>query len=211
MDMPLARVTLAGGGYVQTMTSRGPLQSVPDEELISRAARSDPGALAELYDRHSPTALALARRILGPHRAEDAVQEAFTSIWRSASTYESERGLVRTWLLRVVRHRSIDILRAAAADGHRVDQAGREQEHSAGPETPEAAALRRDGEADVHDALRSLPDEQRAVVELAYFRGLSQAEIAEELSLPVGTVKSRARLALVKLRGALEPADQLAE
>lgn len=186
------------------MTRNGQTDSATDAQLISRAARSDPLALAALYDRHSPTALALARRILGPARAEDAVQEAFTSIWRSASSYDPAQGLVRTWLLRVVRNRSIDTLRAAATDDRRIEQASHERERAAEPETPHGAAVRRDRAGDVRDALRELPPEQREVVELAYFRGLTQAEIAAELGVPVGTIKSRARLALVKLRDELE-------
>lgn len=192
------------------MATRGPLSNLADEELISRASDLDTAALAELYDRHAPTALAIARRMLGAARAEDAVQDAFTSIWRSASTYDPQLGLVRTWLLRIVRHRSLDILRSAAAEDRRIEHAGREQHHAEPAEGPAAATQRRDEADELHAVLDALPEEQRQVVELAYYDGLTQVEISERLGLPVGTVKSRARLALHKLRESLDPAGERA-
>lgn len=192
------------------MSAHGPPGGVPDDELIRRAADLDEDALAELFDRYSPTALALARRILGPARAEDAVQEAFTSIWRSAATYDPRQGLVRTWLLRIVRYRSIDILRAAHAEDRRVEAAHHDERGGAPAESASDGAIRREERDRVREALALLPGEQREVVELAYYGGLSQAEIAERLELPVGTVKSRARLALEKLRAEMAPTREAA-
>ena len=171
---------------------------------MARATRFEADALAELYDRHSPTALALARRMLGHARAEDAVQEAFTSIWRNASSYDPDRGLVRTWLLRIVRYRSLDILRSIAVEDRRVLEAEHEHERAAAPASPASEVLKQERAAHIREAIGALPEDQRQVVELAYFGGWTQVEIAERLGLPVGTVKSRARLALVKLRSQVD-------
>ena len=191
------------------MSAPGPMGRLTDEDLIALAAKFDTAALAELYDRHSSSALGLARRMLGPSRAEDAVQEAFTSIWRSASSFDPAQGLVQTWLMRIVRYRSLDILRRIAAEDRRVMQVERERPGSA--ETADAAAIRHDRAAQVQEALAGLPPDQREVVERAYCGGWTQAEIAERLGLPVGTVKSRARLALEKLRTAVDPSLDPAE
>jgi RNA polymerase sigma-70 factor (ECF subfamily) len=193
------------------MPPPGPLDRLTDEELMERAARFDSAALAELYDRHSPVALALARRMLGPTRAEDAVQEAFTSIWRNAATYDPERGFVRTWLLRIVRYRSIDILRSIAVEDRRALDAEHEHERAEPQDPPSGALIRRDRATEIREALAALPAEQRQVVELAYFGGWTQVEIAAQLDLPVGTVKGRARLALSKLRAQLDPSMDTAE
>ena len=178
---------------------------------MERAAQFDSAALAELYDRHSPLALALARRMLGPARAEDAVQEAFTSIWRNAAAYDPERGFVRTWLLRIVRYRSLDILRSIAVEDRRALDAEHEHERAEPQDPPSGALIRRDRATEVREALAALPAEQRQVVELAYFGGWTQVEIAAQLDLPVGTVKGRARLALSKLRAQLDPSMDTAE
>lgn len=186
------------------MAPNGQTTSATDDQLVRRTAGSDPRALAELYDRHSPTALALARTILGPARAEDAVQDAFTSIWRGASSFDPARGLARAWLLSVVRNRSLDILRAGVSDARRADAARHERPP---PDSDPAlsAAVREDEAIAVHAAVRTLPADQRIVVELAFYRGMTQAEIAEALCIPLGTVKSRVRLALARLRKELGP------
>lgn len=186
------------------MHAPGPMGHFSDEDLMARATRFEADALAELYDRHSPTALALARRMLGHARAEDAVQEAFTSIWRNASSYDPDRGLVRTWLLRIVRYRSLDILRSIAVEDRRVLEAEHEHERAAAPASPASEVLKQERAAHIREAIGALPEDQRQVVELAYFGGWTQVEIAERLGLPVGTVKSRARLALVKLRSQVD-------
>ena len=159
-------------------------------------------ALGDLYDRHHRLVLTLAYRIVGDRAAaEEVVQEAFLSVWRQARTYRSERGGVRTWLLSIARHRAIDRIRrapkmgqVAALDDALVD--------SRLPEVWEQADenVRRDR---VRQVLETLPPEQREVVELAYYGGLSQHQIAERTAVPLGTVKGRTRLAMEKLRLAL--------
>ena len=176
-----------------------------DEELVRRAGRIDPAAFAALYDRHSVTAFSLARRMLGAARAEDVVQEAFLSVWRGAKSYDPGRGAVRPWLLGIVRLRCIDELRKLEV--HERRRAGAEglEERFAAPDSTAGQALRAEQAVTVRTALATLPEDQRHVLELAYFSGWTQAEIADQLDLPLGTVKGRTRLALDKLRSALDP------
>jgi RNA polymerase sigma-70 factor (ECF subfamily) len=157
-------------------------------------------ALAQLYDRYSGLAYGIALRVLGdPGRAEDAVQEAFLNVWNRAGAFDPERGSLRSWLLTAVRNRSIDYLRGRGAHERR--------EQDLEPVTVVVGAygdpwhevslkLERDA---VREALTSLPPEQRQAVELSYFGGYSQTEIADLTRVPLGTVKGRLRLALEKL------------
>lgn len=162
---------------------------------------ADAEAFRVILDRHGDAAFALAYRMCGARvLAEDVTQEAFLSVWRMAGRYDPARGSVRGWTLAIVHHRAVDVLRAK---GRQPLMLG-EQE----PGGPEVASPRRtetDAIANVEaDALRlalaELPDEQRQALELAYFGGFSQSEIAEMLGEPLGTVKGRMRLALTKLR-----------
>ena len=148
---------------------------------------------------------ALARRMLGSQlRAEDAVQEAFLGLWRSAARYDPARGAVRTWLLGMVRNRSIDALRSLGVhERRRIEMEGFEGRIEAHDQT-EKDFIRDEQATGVRSALATLPPDQRRVLELAYFGGWSQTEIAEHLDLPLGTVKGRTRLGLMKLRSALD-------
>jgi RNA polymerase sigma-70 factor (ECF subfamily) len=157
-------------------------------------------ALAQLYDRYSGLAYGIALRVLGdPGRAEDAVQEAFLSVWNRAGAFDPARGSLRSWLLTAVRNRSIDYLRGRGAHERReldlepvVSTVGAQTD----PWHEVSLKLERDA---VREALTSLPPEQRQAVELAYFGGYSQTEIADLTRVPLGTVKGRMRLALEKL------------
>lgn len=139
-------------------------------------------------------------RVLGdPARAEDAVQEAFTNVWRRASTFDAARGSLRAWLLTAVRNTCIDFLRGRGSRERLELELQPDVEYAQSPDDPwreVALSLERNA---VRDAMASLPAEQRQVVELAYFGGYSQAEIAAMTRVPLGTVKGRARLALEKL------------
>jgi RNA polymerase sigma-70 factor, ECF subfamily len=173
--------------------------------------RGDAAAFEVLYDRHADAAFSLAYRICGLRApAEDVVQESFLSMWRSGARYDRTRGSVRTWLLGIVHKRSIDALRRLAVrDRGRVDEEI-VRARVAAPELTEVEVARRDEARDVHDALRQLPPDQSRVIELAYFGGLTQTEIAEMLGTPVGTVKGRMRLGLAKMRMTLgDPAQVL--
>jgi len=177
-----------------------------DQALLTRVAERELSALDTLYQRHGRTAFSVAYGILGTtDAAEDVVQDAFLTVWRRAGTFDAERGNARTWLLSVVRHRAIDVTRSRAARprGVPLDDAGA----VASPgDDPSSEALRRIEAASVRAALGSLPNGQRQVVKLAFFSGLSYPEIADRIGIPLGTVKSRIRLALERLRATLLPA-----
>jgi len=171
-----------------------------DEELIALAGEGDTGAFAALYDRHARAAYRLAFRMVGErHAAEDLTQDAFLKIWRSALRYRPERGSVRSWVLAIVANAGVDRLRSRATrrrTGRKAEAEGpKSQPSEAFPEAWRNA--RRDR---VLEALGGIPREQREVLALLHFGGLTQAEVSERLGLPLGTVKGRARLGLRKLR-----------
>ncbi len=174
------------------------MRNAPDRELAAALAAGDESALAELYDRYGGLAYSLAMRILGDSgRAEDVVQEAFLKLWNGAARFDESRGSLRAWLTTAVRNRSIDLLRGRSLQERRALALKPDVIASgAGPEEQAARALERDA---VRAAMASLPDEQREAVLLAYFGGLTQAEIAELGGVPLSTVKGRMRLALEKL------------
>jgi RNA polymerase sigma-70 factor (ECF subfamily) len=170
-----------------------------DSELIIRTGDGDQGAFEVLYSRYARPVFGLALRRLGDRgRAEDAVQETFASIWRAAGTYKPERGPGGPWLYAVARNAIIDRGRARSETPV---EAPEEESHEAGPpDQAEASwvAWR------VHRALEELNQNERSVVELAYWSGLSQSEVAEYLGIPLGTVKTRTRAALARLADVLE-------
>jgi RNA polymerase sigma-70 factor (ECF subfamily) len=180
------------------------LASLADEDLIARVADGDPVAFGVIYDRHSTAAYSLAYRIAGRRStADDVVQEAFLSLWRSAARYDARRGSLRTFILGIVHNRSIDGLRRATVhESRRASDEGIEERFAARDRT-DAEVARRDEAHTVRQALAELPQDQQKVIELAYFGGFSQSEIADMIDAPLGTVKGRMRLGLEKLRAAL--------
>ena len=184
---------------------RTDLRLLADEELIQLAEQGRADAFELIYERHASAAFSLAYRICGTRsRAEDATQEAFLSIWRGGGRYSRERGSVRTWVLGIVHHRSIDALRRNLVhDRRRASDEGMEERFEA-RELTDAEAARREEARTVRAALDELPAEQCQVIELAYFGGFTHSEIAETLEMPIGTVKGRMRLGLEKLRSRLE-------
>jgi RNA polymerase sigma-70 factor, ECF subfamily len=171
-----------------------------DEDLMSLAGNSDAGAFAGLYDRHSRASYSLAYRMMGDRQAaEDLVQEAFLSVWRSARSYRAERGSVRTWILSIVHNRGIDQLRTMASR-RRVHDKVEATTSVAQPSEAFAETWRNSQREQVREALRILPSEQLKVLELAYYSGYTHVEIANLLDLPLGTVKGRMRLGLQKVR-----------
>ena len=167
--------------------------------------RRDADAFAVLYDRHGGAAYSLAHRIVGDRTgAEDVVQEAFLSIWRSSARYDPARGRVRSWTLGIVRNRAIDVLRRHAGPAPKLDQDDDALlESRASQELTDSEAIRRDTAERVRGALGELPQEQSQVITLAYFGGFSHSEIASMLGAPLGTIKGRMRLGLEKLRDTL--------
>jgi RNA polymerase sigma-70 factor, ECF subfamily len=173
-----------------------------DTDLIS-LAESDPEAFATLYDRHSRVAYALAYRMMGERMAaEDLVQEVFLKIWRAARSYRSERGSVRTWILSIVRNRSIDQLRSHASRRRTQDKLEASAPRSQ-PSEAFAETWRNSRRDQVREALEALPPEQSKILDLAYFSGCTHVEIAGLLNIPLGTVKGRMRLGIEKMRGLL--------
>jgi RNA polymerase sigma-70 factor (ECF subfamily) len=180
-------------------------QDLADEDLLRLAQRGELAAFELVYERHKRAAYSLAYRIVGSHPvAEDVVQEVFLSVWRSKERYDATRASVRTWLLRIVRWRAIDALRAGAYERREVRGDDLAETVESGEAGPDEKVVRGDEAAAVRAAVGWLPAQQRQVVELAYFRGFSQSEIAEIVDAPLGTVKGRMRLALDKLRGSLD-------
>jgi RNA polymerase sigma factor (sigma-70 family) len=172
------------------------LAHLSDEALVALVARSDDGALEELYARFGHVAYGLALRVLrDPALAEDAVQEAFLTVWRTASRFVPERAKASTWLLTLVHRRAVDVVR-------------REQPRRAAPldaatqpsaEVTEDEAWLRLQRTRVQEALRRLPDQQREALELAYYGGFTQSELADRLGEPLGTIKSRMFAGLARM------------
>ena len=206
----LARAALPAGGYdpaqphsrrILTVADRGrQYLLLADEDLISLVQTKDAEAFAVLYDRHGRAAYSLAYRMMGERQAaEDLVQEAFLKLWRSARSYRPQRGSVRTWLLSIVHNQGIDQIRSSASRRRTQDKV----EASAPrfqPSDAFAQSWRNAQREQVREALKTLPQEQLKVLELAYFSGYTHVEIAELLDLPLGTVKGRMRLGLKKVK-----------
>jgi RNA polymerase sigma-70 factor, ECF subfamily len=169
-----------------------------DEAVVALVARSDDEALAELYDRFGRVAYGLALRVLRDERlAEDAVQEAFLAAWRNADRFMPERAKVSTWLLTLVHRRAVDLVRRE--DRRRAEPLPERAQAAPIGSAEEDAWLRLERER-VQAALRKLPDQQREALELAYYGGFTQSELAERLGQPVGTIKSRMFAGLARLR-----------
>ena len=181
-----------------------------DAELVRRMRSKDERALGAFYDRWFPVVHGVVSRMLeSPDDVEDVVEEAFWQAWRQAERFEVERGSVQTWLLTIARSRALDRLRARRRlrEEPLVDVGATDADTSVptAPSDPAADAEHAERSRIVRAALADLPAEQREALELGYFGGLSQSEIAEQTGLPLGTIKTRMRLALQKLRERLNP------
>jgi RNA polymerase sigma-70 factor (ECF subfamily) len=184
------------------------LAHLSDEALVALVARGDEHALAELYDRIGSIAYGLAFRVLRDERhAEDAVQEGFLAVWRTAAAFRAERAKASTWILTLVHRRAVDLVRRE--ERRRTEPLGDEPSPRAGEakSTEDAAWLRFERER-VQAALEQLPDVQREAIELAYYGGFSQSELAERLGVPLGTIKSRMFTGLARLRELLEDSTE---
>jgi RNA polymerase sigma-70 factor (ECF subfamily) len=200
--MPLLRRSSA--------TTRDKLRTLADEELMELVARNNSEAFEIVLERHADAAFSLAYRICGRRTvAEDVAQEAFLSLWRSATRYDRTRGSVRTWALGIVHNRAVDALRRSSVhDRRRASDEGIEETLEA-PERTDVQAIEHAASKEVREALAGLPDEQRRVIELAYFGGFTHVEISSMLDTPVGTIKGRMRLGLQKLRTQLKGREAL--
>jgi RNA polymerase sigma factor (sigma-70 family) len=172
-----------------------------DEELLAAIARGDERALGELYDRFGSVAYRLAVRVLrDPALAQDAVQDAFLAAWRTAVAFDPARGKASTWLLTLVHRRAVDVVRRE--DRRRTEPL--DDAPVAAADTVDESVEVREERRRVQAALAKLPPDQREALELAYYGGLSQSEVAERLGVPLGTVKSRVFTGLSRLRDLLD-------
>jgi RNA polymerase sigma-70 factor, ECF subfamily len=177
-----------------------------DRALIAKVEGRDADALARLYDRHSARLMGLALKILGDAgEAEEVLQEVFLFAWRMASTYDPGRGPVLAWLLVATRSRSIDRLRSRRPEYRDVGRREGEPERAISLANVEADVASREWDGRCREAIAELPEDQRKALELAYFQGLTHREIAEATGKPLGTVKTKIRLGLMKLRERLGP------
>lgn len=182
------------------------LTEARDRELVDRVRRRDEEAFRSLFARYAPAAKALAQRVVRQaNLAEEIVQEAFMAVWKNPDGYDARRGSVRSWLMGTVHHRAVDLVRREEAQRRRAEhavvdvreeQADHAEEVAVEMDRPEERRL-------VRSALTALPAEQRDVIEMMYFDGLSQSQIAERTGIALGTVKSRTLLGMRRLRSAL--------
>jgi len=185
-------------------TAASALRASDELALVRRMADGDADALTEIYDRFAPILLAVARRILGASGdAEEILQESFLQAWNQAERYDPGRSSVSTWLVLIARSRALDRLRSRAARDRAAQAAAAEPEAPDTSSRHEEHVLHGERRERVRRALAELPEEQRQVLELAFYEGLSQTEIALRTAAPLGTVKTRALLGMKKLRQAL--------
>ena len=178
-----------------------------DEALVALVARGDEDALAELYDRIGRIAYGLALRVLRDDRlAEDAVQDGFLAAWRTAAAFRPERAKASTWVLTLVHRRAVDLVRRE--ERRRAEPLAEEASVAEAAEPTEEAAWLRFERERVQAALGQLPDTQREALELAYYGGFSQSELADRLGVPLGTIKSRMFAGLARLRELLDDSAQ---
>src|SRR6266853_1789973 len=172
-----------------------------DGALLRAVAAGDKDAFRQLYTQHSSLLFALALKILSDRtEAEDVLQETFVQVWKTAASFDDQRGKPLGWFIMLARSRAIDRLRSRKTRARLTDSAGQDDSQIPTATTPADDAVASEAQRTVRDALGKLPDEQRVPIEMAYFGGLTQFEIAERLSQPLGTVKTRIRTGIIRLR-----------
>ena len=195
---------IASGKTVDSMESRA-----RDQELISYVqgiAKGDQAALAALYDSTNRLIYGLILRVLGDAgTAEEVLLDVYTQVWRQATSYDTSRGMPLAWLTTIARSRAIDRLRSGWQDQRRKEPMDLLKDRETAAASPEDMTVISERQRFVRSALALLSPEQREVIELAYYGGLSHSEIAAKLNQPLGTVKTRTRLGMIKLREALAP------
>jgi RNA polymerase sigma-70 factor, ECF subfamily len=179
------------------------INHLDDGDLMARVLDGDVRAFEAIYDRYCSQVLTLAMRVTGRRStAEEATQDAFLALWRAPRRYDPSRGTLKTWLLTIVRNRSIDLLRSGARHAGNVEFDQILAERLEATEPADQRVADQDQHRQARDLLASLPHEQLQVIELAFFEGLTHPQIAAQVGIPLGTVKGRQRLALTKLRRA---------
>ena len=186
------------------------LRPVPDvgdhrspDELLLLTAKGDTEAYASLFDHVAPKVVGVCRRVVrDPARSEEVAQEVLTEVWRSAKRFDPDKGSAMTWIMTIAHRRSVDCVRSVQASRDRDERVGHRDRSRAFDEVVEAVETREE-HRDVREALESLTDLQREVIDLAYFGGHTYREVAELLDTPLGTVKTRMRDGLIRLRDAM--------
>ena len=172
-----------------------------DGALLRAVATRDKDAFQQLYARHSPLLFSLAVKILSDRtEAEDVLQETFVQVWNTAVSFDEQRGKPLGWFIMLTRSRAIDRLRSRKTRARLAESVGKEETQITTSTTPAGDAVTSEAQRTVRDALGKLPDDQRVPIEMAYFGGLTQFEIAQKLSQPLGTVKTRIRTGMIRLR-----------
>jgi RNA polymerase sigma-70 factor (ECF subfamily) len=191
------------------VNDQDPIGSKRDAEVIRRIRTGDRAAFLEFYDRYSPLLLSVAARVLGDRReAEDVLQDVFTQIWHKSAGYDAKLGTLSSWAVTLTRNKAIDRVRASTRRRRLIEEIAVSSDQA--EESPAASANEllygRERAAQIRAALNELSADQRQVIELAFFAGLSQSEIAAQLGQPLGTIKARIRRGMLKLREQLEGA-----
>jgi len=187
------------------------LSAARDRRLVRRIEAGDEEAFRSLFATYAPSAMALAVRVVRQTQlAEEIVQEAFLTLWRTPGIFDERRGSVKAWLMTMVHHRAVDAVRREEAQRRRSDEmVGGIREETDDPTDAVVEAVAAPAERDaVRTALRSLPDDQREVLELMYFEGLSQSQVAARTGAPLGTVKSRALLGMRRMRSMVDELER---
>ena len=179
------------------------LESASKEHLLTRVGQGDKGAFAELYEQMAPRVLGLVRRLLVDHaQSEEVAQEVFLEIWQSASRYEPNKGGATTWILTMAHRRAVDRVRSSQSGRDRDIRIGTRDYSDHVDDVADSVEIRIEHER-VERAMAQLTELQRQAVTLAYYKGYSHTEVAQLLSVPVGTVKTRLRDGMIRLRDAL--------
>ena len=199
-------ITIEAGVLDATLSNQAPFDQSDELALVERLRARDQSALDTLYERYSKVVYAIALRVVGqPADAEDVVVDSFWQVWQQAANYDVSRGQLRTWIVTIARSRALDRLRvlrrSPLAEAEEVDMLGREV---VADDDPEQAAWLSQKSYIVRSAMAALPREQRQALELAYYHGFSQSEVAQRLGEPLGTIKTRIRLGMMKLREQLQ-------
>ena len=187
------------------------LSAARDRQLVRRIEGGDEEAFRSLFASYAPVAMALAVRVVRQTQlAEEIVQEAFLTLWRDPGVFDERRGSVKAWLMTMVHHRAVDVVRREEAQRRRShEMVARIHEETEDPTEAVVEAVAAPAERDaIRTALRSLPDDQREVLQLMYFDGLSQSQIAQKTGAPLGTIKSRALLGMRRMRSMVEEPDR---
>lgn len=178
----------------------------PDVELFNRVQAQDEHALEQLYDRYEKLLFSFSFRMTNnKFLAEEVVQDVFTKIWSKQRNFDESKGKFSSWLLTVTRNATIDMLRKKKETPYEIDE--RDALHDSAPSTEDQIEWKERNE-EIREAVTHLPSEQQHIIELFYFKGMSQAKIAEACNIPLGTVKGRVRLALKHLRDILSPMNE---